>query len=204
MFADNPDKDSQAPSNVFALATPQHLLIKLAWEIGQLRRSFEVEQPIAWTHAPAYHAFNCAVTCWHLSDWTWEAIDSQTKQVVAERLGARLRTLEDFQGALRTRHRALHICWQIANGSKHFRLRKTDVDIQTQNVWEYQPAMAGSMQAGEPLGSYRYRLVLTDKGQPIEALALFEESEGIWARELASWFLIEPQGYVEGVPLRRL
>jgi hypothetical protein len=63
--------------------------------------------------------------------------------------------------------------------------------------------MAGSMQAGEPIGSYRYRLVLNDRGEPIEALALFEEAERIWARELASWFVIEPQGYVEGKPARR-
>jgi hypothetical protein len=61
--------------------------------------------------------------------------------------------------------------------------------------------MAGSFKAGQPLGSYRYRLVLTDKGEPVEALTLFEEVEKIWSRELASWFVIEGQDYVQGKPI---
>jgi hypothetical protein len=123
MFADHPDEAPQAAKR-FRAGDATTLLIKVVWEIRQLRRSFDVEPPIAWTHAPAYHAFNCAVTCWHLSNWTWEAVDEQTKQIISEQVGARLQTLEDFQAALRTKHRVLHICWQIADGSKHFRLRR--------------------------------------------------------------------------------
>lgn len=196
----DPD-EVRPPSNVFALATPYHLLIKLAWEIGQLRSALQTEQKIAWTHAPAYHAFNCAVTCWHLSDWTWEFVDDEGKLIIANQLGGKLKTLEDFQSAIRAKHRALHICWQIANGSKHLKLRKTDADIQTEDVWEYHPVLAGSHQSGEPINSYRYRLSLTDKGERLEALDLFIAAEKIWARELASWFVIEGQSYVEGGPV---
>jgi hypothetical protein len=74
MRVPDPNDHPKAPSNVFALATPHHLLIKLAWENGQLRQPLKTKQPIAWTHAPAYHAFNCAVTAWHLTDWTWESV----------------------------------------------------------------------------------------------------------------------------------
>jgi hypothetical protein len=41
----DPD-EVRPPSNVFALATPYHLLIKLAWEIGQLRSALQTEQKI--------------------------------------------------------------------------------------------------------------------------------------------------------------
>ena len=192
------------PSKVFALATPDHLLIKLHWEIGQLRASLETKQPVALMHVPAYHAFNCAVTCWHLTDWTWEFVDEEIKRLISDQFGTPLNTLEQFQQVLRDKYRPLRVCWQLCNGSKHFRLKKDDPDIQTRDVWEYHPAMAGSFMAGQPLGSYRYRLVLTDKGEPIEALALFEEAEKIWSRELASWFVIEGQGYIEGKRIRVL
>jgi hypothetical protein len=196
------DELPRPPSKVFALATPDHLLMKLHWEIGQLRAALETKQPVALTHVPAYHAFNCAVTSWHLTDWTWEFIDEPTKLLISDQLGTPLDSLEQFQQALRNRHPSLRVCWQLCNGSKHFRLkRKDDPDIQTQDAWEYRPAMAGSFKAGQPLGSYRYRLVLTDKGEPVEALTLFEEVEKIWSRELASWFVIEGQDYVQGKPI---
>jgi hypothetical protein len=193
----------QSPSKVFALATPHHLLIKLHWEIRQLRIALETEQPVALTHVPAYHAFNCAVTCWHLTDWTWEYVDEQTRLVIAEQLGTPLTSLERFQQVLRDKHRPLRVCWQLCNGSKHFRLNKDDPDIQTQDVWEHRPLRAGQARAGHS-STYQYRLVLTDKGEPVEALALFQEAEKIWIRELGSWFVIEGQSYIEGKPIQPL
>jgi hypothetical protein len=185
----------ESPSNVFALATPHHLLIKLHWEIKQLRLALEADRDLLSMHAPAYHAFNCAVTCWHLSDWVWESADNERRQLISSQLVAKLRGIEDFQTAIRTKHRPLYICWQIANGSKHFRLRKTDAAIKTDEVWEYRPAMAGRLQAGQPLGSYVYRLSLTDQGHRLEALDVFNDAMTIWERELAAWFVIEG-GYV--------
>ena len=141
------------PSNVFAMATPHHLLLKLYWEIKQLRASLVSRgRSVADTHAPAYHAFNCAVTCWHLTDWVWEAADDYQRQLMSSVFETRLKAVEDFQIAMRSKHRSLYICWQIANGSKHFRLRKTDPKIKTDEVWEYRPAMAGRMRAGQRLG----------------------------------------------------
>jgi hypothetical protein len=188
---DVPDEPEKSPSNVFAMATPHHLLLKLHWEIKQLRASMEGERRLADTHAPAYHAFNCAITCWHLTDWVWESADEERRRLISSDFESELRKIEDFQAALRVRHRSLHICWQIANGSKHFKLRKTDPAIKTDQVWEYRPAMAGRMQAGEPLGSYRYRLSLSDNGKRIEALEMFDEAMRIWERELGRWFFIE-------------
>jgi hypothetical protein len=47
------------------------------------------------------------------------------------------------------------------------------------------------MQVGEPLGSYHYRLSLTDDGNRVEALEMFDEAMRIWERELGAWFFIE-------------
>ncbi|GAB9248255.1 hypothetical protein [Bradyrhizobium diazoefficiens] len=180
------------PSNVFAMATPHHLLLKLYWEIKQLRASLVSRgRSVADTHAPAYHAFNCAVTCWHLTDWVWEAADDYQRQLMSSVFETRLKAVEDFQIAMRSKHRSLYICWQIANGSKHFRLRKTDPKIKTDEVWEYRPAMAGRMRAGQRLGSYVYRLSLTDGDQRRGALEIFEDALKVWERELAAWFFIE-------------
>jgi hypothetical protein len=189
------DEQDKPPSNVFALATPHHLLIKLHWEVRQLRASLPSKRRPIDLHEPAYHAFNCAITCWHLTDWVWESADEERRQLISSNFGVGLRKIEDFQSALRLRHRSLHICWQIANGSKHFKLRKTDPNIKTDEMWEYRPAMAGRMQAGEPLGSYVYRLSLTDGDLRLEALDVFEDAMKAWERELAAWFFIEG-GYV--------
>ncbi|SRR6266481_5251674 len=54
------------PEQVFALATPAHVLTKLYWEIKQLEISLVTEHKLTFAHAPAYHAFNCAITSWHL------------------------------------------------------------------------------------------------------------------------------------------
>jgi hypothetical protein len=186
-----PEEQDRPPSNVFALATPHHLLIKLHWEVRQLRASLPSNRKPIDTHAPAYHAFNCAITCWHLTDWVWESADEEQRRLISSDFGGELRKIEDFQAALRLRHRSLHICWQVANGSKHFKLRKTDPDIRTDDVWEYRPALAGRMRAGERLGSYRYRLSLTDGDQRLEALDVFEDAERAWKRELGAWFFIE-------------
>jgi hypothetical protein len=53
----------QAPSQVFMLATPAHVLTKLHWEIRDLRKTLsEKPEHKGYIHAPAYCAFNCAVT----------------------------------------------------------------------------------------------------------------------------------------------
>lgn len=182
----------KSPSKAFALESPLHLLSKLHWEVHQLRSSLKTTQPVGLLHVPAYHAFNCAITSWHLSDWTWEYIDDKTKQLVSEQLSKPLETLEHFQRALRKKHRTLHLCWQLCNGSKHFRLKRVDdVEIETQSVWQHHPPMAGSLQAGQSVESHQYTLSVTDQGKRLQALQLFENAGSIWCDELASWFVIE-------------
>ena len=114
----------EPPDHVFALATPDHLLMKLWWEIEQLRQSLSVQSDdTADLHAPAYHAFNCAVTAWHMVDWVWQSTDASGRAAILSRLGlvpsAPKKDFSAFNRELMKRYRPLHLCRQVATGSKH-------------------------------------------------------------------------------------
>lgn len=100
----------------FGLRTPRDLLDKLDREI---RRLAEAEKASSPNHRlQADHAFNCAITAWHIADWM-HAGGLVTKKVNSERLSEYRREL--------TRDCAeLASCRDIANGSKHFKLDKPD------------------------------------------------------------------------------
>jgi hypothetical protein len=183
------------------------MLTKLYWEIKQLEISLEAEHKLAFAHAPAYHAYNSAITSWHLTDWVWESADADMRTRIYERLNVTSNvdakdSLEKFQAAVRAKHRSIYICWQIATGSKHMNIRKPDPAIRTEEVWQPQ-SVAGLMECGRtPLGSYLYRLSLTDNGIPREALDVFREAFKNWEDELGWWGFVEGR-YVQGLEPRR-
>jgi hypothetical protein len=113
------------PSSVFALATPQHMLAKLAWEIRQLGESLAPnDADFVWPLVPAYHAYNSAVTAWHLVDWIWCTADQKLRAQLAEKFhfdipSSARKGLARFSDSIARDCRALHLCRIIANGSKH-------------------------------------------------------------------------------------
>lgn len=112
------------PDQVFMLATPAHMPTKLHWEIYSLGKSLsEKPEHVEHTHAPAYCAFNCAVTVWHLADWVWTASPERHGDILAllnvRCTGGDRKDFVAFQSAIRSRSRAIHICRQLATGSKH-------------------------------------------------------------------------------------
>lgn len=111
------------PSQVFMLATPEHMLAKLHWELHTLRKAVsEKPQHLVHMHAPSYCAFNCAVTVWHLADWTWNTSSAEQRSHILASLGVEgSGNLTKFQTALRDNSRALHICRQLATGPLFFR-----------------------------------------------------------------------------------
>ena len=132
----------ELPDQVFMLATPAHMLTKLHWEIYSLRKALsEKPEHIGHTHAPAYCAFNCAVTAWHLADWVWKAA-SEVQRVDILRLlgmpaGNDRKDFGKFQTAIRSRSRALHICRQLATGSKHMTVTHyPDPNVRAEMRWE--------------------------------------------------------------------
>jgi hypothetical protein len=189
-------KHSPAPSGkVFVLATPQHMLHKLHWEIYNLRKALtERPEHLGHMHAPSYCAFNCAVTAWHLSDWTWQASTSEQRAFILSCIDtdANKNDFGKLQAYLRDNSRALYICRQIATGSKHVKIEKyDDPDIRAETRLESEPARVGEMRAGDRLAVHRYRLSLFDKGTERPALDVFEEAYKDWEGFLATWGLVE-------------
>jgi hypothetical protein len=160
---------------------------------------------IGYAHAPSYCAFNFAVTAWALADWTWNSASAEERNYIFEcfRIKSRAedpKAFGKFQQAVREKSRAIHICQQIANGSKHMKVdRHPDPDVQAKMQWESEPARAGKMRAGDPLATFRQQLVVVDKGEERPAVDVFEEAFRDWQRLLGTW------GFVEGtlVPASR-
>jgi len=155
-----PEELPSAPDKVFVLASPTHVLHKLHWEISQLKKALVSEpEKLAYTHAPAYFAFNCAVTAGHLADWVWEASGSDQQAEILQRLrcGAAQASKSSFQKARMERCRATHICRQIATGSKHMTVtRHPDPNVRVEMRWDSAPARAGEVKAGDPSACYYY------------------------------------------------
>jgi hypothetical protein len=93
-------------NHVFMLATPAHVLAKLHWEIYRLKKVMsEKPEHIGHMHEPSYCAFNCAVTVWHLTDWTWKASLPELRARILASLGVTIsghdnKDFVNFQNAL--------------------------------------------------------------------------------------------------------
>ncbi|MGC2048457.1 MAG: hypothetical protein WA635_07595 [Gallionella sp.] len=105
----------------FGLHDSRDMLEKLRWELSNLfcRQRYNIA-------VCQYHAFNCAVTAWHVTDWLWQDISSspELKIKLQEIIHKPLNTLEPFklehfQNYVRVDCGALRLCYQIATGSKH-------------------------------------------------------------------------------------
>jgi hypothetical protein len=188
-----PDELPKRLDHVFLLATPVHMLTKLHWEIYSLRKALsEKPEHITHTHIAAYCAFNCAVTAWHLADWVWKASSEDRRADILRSLsvsatGCDKKDFSNFQTALRRRRRALHVCRQLATGSKHMTVTKyPDPNVRADTRSETEYARAGEMRIGDPLVVHRYRLVVSDKGVERAAVDVFADAFQYW-----EWFLRE-------------
>ena len=118
------------------------------------------------THAPSYHAYNFAVTAWHMTDWVWEGSSAEQPAEIFARLagtGARRKTA--FQNGARKRSRAIHICRQIATGSKHVTVTDhPEPHVRAEIRWKR------SEESGHP-----YSLVISDSDKEQPALDVFRQ-----------------------------
>jgi hypothetical protein len=117
--------------NVLAMDDPQQMLAKLLWEIRELTTSMSVwvdneEFPVA-----IFIAFNAVVTAWHITDWVWQSNPERRASLARAYNFAYAETdtgiksgLKRFQDAVAKDCRALYVCREVANGSKHMRRKK--------------------------------------------------------------------------------
>jgi hypothetical protein len=176
-----------SPAQVFHLATPHHMLLKLAWEIGEFEKLLKEAPNGIWGAAHiSYSAFNTAVTAWHCADWAWRAADVELKTVLAERFSFNLKNsdrknLENFCDKVASNSRELHICRQIANGSKHMGAARADPDIAATVVWQF-------VEPGRPVT----HLEVVDGGASQHVETIFRGAFDYWER------LFGDLGYIEG------
>ncbi len=169
--------------NVFAMSEPQHMLSKLLWEIDELTQSQSVWVDNETFPSPIFRGWNAAVTAWHITDWLWAAkpeIRSKlgtTHGFVFEETNSGIRKgLEKFQEAVAIRDRALYICREIANGSKHMRRTKSDPTIKAKAVWREAIERVGLVVPGDlVLG-----LEISDGDKTKDALQWFIDAFGYW------------------------
>jgi hypothetical protein len=178
------------PPTVFSLATPHHMLIKFAWEIRQLKESLEKpsDNPFE-ANVPAYIAFNCAVTGWHLADWTWKATDEHLREAIADYFKFSLKSndrdnLSMFYDRLSEDSREIYICRMIANGSKHMKLDRGDSSVAAKVEWR-------------PWDGVNYSLTVVDGESKRSAQSVFDDAFRYWQRTLSHFGFIEDM-YVAG------
>lgn len=200
-YSANPKEDclknnTSQNKRVFHLSNPKQLFMKLDWEIDNLRNTIE-KQPATppLTHElSAYHAYNVAVTAWHLTDWTWGALSDEAKCRLAAELQFNISNnptsnLKSFQDAIRNKSRSLEICWDIANGSKHFDTHKNS-KIDAKVDWESKMATAGEIRAGHPIQTFTYDFVVQWDNCNYRLLDIYEEVKEFWFNFLARWQFI--------------
>jgi hypothetical protein len=155
-------------AHTFGIEGCRDLLGKLEWEIACFKA---VNKPPELQ----YHAFNCAVTAWHLTDWVWRDLRRSKKTLPGERLS-------DFKQSCASQSPALHLCGFIANASKHGGVRVGEI---TTEVWvDAEPARVGDP-VGQPLARSVWRVTVGADGYPErDAIDVFQEAFWYWTQRI--------------------
>lgn len=187
---------------VFYLSTPHHMFIKLAWELDYLKKSLKEQNSTFKGHEIAsFHSWNVAVTAWHLSDWTWKYLSEEKQRDLSLKLGFEFqnnpaKNLKSFQLALTKKSRALEICWDICNGSKHFDTHK-DSKVDAKVEFEIKEARAGEFRVGQRLAeTLSFDFLINWEGQVFKAVQIFEEARNFW-NDLLAELKLTGEVYVE-------
>jgi hypothetical protein len=171
--------------NVLAMDDPQQLLAKLLWEIQCLTDAMSVWVDNEAFPVAIFTAFNAVVTAWHITDWVWQS-SPERRAVLATRYnftyaetdtGIR-RGLEKFQTAVANDCRALYVCREVANGSKHMRKSKVDPDVQAKAEWHKALARAGVVNVGD----YVMELTIGDGNDVLDPIKWFIDAFGYWEK----------------------
>jgi hypothetical protein len=169
----------------------------LAWEITAGKSLGFKKNRFPKQH-PAYHAFNCAITARHLCDWTWQACDSHQRQLLTNKYGLSNasddRKFEKFRDAISDECEELQICRQIANGSKHMKLRRT-ATVKASAEWVRAIEPAGQLRQGDLMMDLR----VTVGEKEITADWLFTRTFDFWERLLSELGFVESR-YITGEP----
>jgi hypothetical protein len=99
---------------VFLLATPADMYWKLSWELTELGTAMASDRNRL---SPAYHAFNCPVTAWHMADWIWQGAGAEQRLWLSDKFQFSLvnderKSLSRFYDSIASACPELHVCRQ--------------------------------------------------------------------------------------------
>ena len=154
----------------FALRSPADLLEKLKREFKRLQEDETYQSD---------HAFNFAVTAWHMTDWVYK--DARQRDPANPKPFG-YKGKGNFQRTVRDNCTALDICYDLAQGSKHFellpgqrkRVRKTDISAATTS-----PLLGGFKLDHDLLASTVLKIRLTSE-ESVRAEDVFAEAITYW------------------------
>jgi hypothetical protein len=143
--------------HTFALANCRALLSKLEREIKRYRETDAGDSAAAAEMTDL--AFNISVTAWHLCDWVFEDMTADQRKKLD------IQKLSDLQKLARE-HRPLHLCRQLATGSKH---------------WEVSQHPDPDIRAVVCHTGSEWRISIKDGDKELDAIEVFESACGFWA-----------------------
>lgn len=165
------------PEYSFELESPADLLAKARRELTQLTRA---QHSLSEMDSVSDHAFNCAITIWHIADWIWKLYNpNNTKNLQC--LG--LKDFNDLHSLIRRESEAMAICYEIATGSKHMKLDKKP---------DYKPQVAATEVSDGPstilaTGIFKVLKVDLRNGKRKRAEDIFKEAIEYWEKFFATY-----------------
>ena len=156
------------------LRTAKDLLGKMDREFLRMRRDKK------WQ---SHHAFNFAVTAWHITDWVYK--DARQRHS-SNKSPFGCRNLKSFQQFVRSDCPALDICYDLAIGSKHMEVSRPTRKVAKTDVSAVASAPLGGFILGsDRLGGVALKVRLAD-GTSSYALDVFAliaimyDMNGLW------------------------
>jgi hypothetical protein len=171
--------------NVLAMDDPQQMLAKLLWEIHCLTSNMSVWVDNEQFPVAIFTAFNAVVTAWHITDWLWQS-SKERREVLAKRYNFTYaetdtsirKGLEKFQKAVVLDCRALYVCREIANGSKHMRRKKADPDVRAKAEWHRALEKVGVVNVGD----YVMSMTITDGAETLDPIRWLIDAFAYWEK----------------------
>jgi urease gamma subunit len=119
----------------------------------------------------ADHAFNVVVTAWHMCDWVFADMTPELKSKL------QINTLAELQAEAR-KCRALHLCQQAANASKHWALLEKHRDPGVDVIVGVAPVRRPEEVQEPP----KFEAYFKDGSDFIEAGKVFETARDFWTQ----------------------
>lgn len=173
----------------FGLNNCRDLLRKLEWEIDNYEKT-----PPQDLESLSFHAFNAAVTAWHIVDWVWADMTEEQRQSVARAWGITLsqttsKSINQFAGTVRQKNRAINLCREIAIASKHVVNERnpdpavnTTASATTATVVTIGGDAVVTSDGSEVVTTPTWALKVIDGGNTRPVLAVFKEALDYWTK----------------------